>query len=862
MKKIYKKLWLLALLAVMPIANVVAQNVAKIGDTEYATLEAAVAAATTGQTITLLADVDLSSHARSASDDIILEGVTLDLNRKTIRGFNSGVRYSGNNAVIKNGTFDFVAAEPRPNYGLSIGSYTDGATVSDNMVLEDLTVVGGINIDLANVTLNNVNINMNQSTFYAIWVDEDGSNATFNSGTINAGSDATAVFGVAQKNASLKIAGGTINTNGEKFRLENGYMPVEVSGGVFDTQVPEDCCAAGFIPQDNGNGTYGVKEGAFVAQIGTAKYETLAEAIAAVPTDGTATTITMIADETVATEGTLTVVAGKNIVLDLNGKTVSGSNNNAGNFYFITNKGTLEVTDNSANHDGKITFASSKTDFSNERVTIYNFGGTLTLTNGTVENTSAGGMAYAIKNSSNAWGEDVIATFNLNGGTVSAPNGDAALRVYQNVSVGTDVAKNYVNINGGTIEETGIFVDTYLYTTGKNLEGYTGSNIDTKININGGTVKGLIDMKIRHPFNTLLNITGGDLSNTQMWVRKYAGEYASDFGEPTAPMVTISGGTFDFKTSNNFGLAYGYAATTWTSYTKPFEISGGTYDLPVQADYCADGYAPTTIAQGEYGVEAITEFVLYDGTPYTYTTDVVVSTAKYVRSFDSTRVKKYQGWFVPFDYTITAADLQKFKFFKINMIAHSATEGSTETTDPNKLWIHLIPMAENGVLKANTPYIFTPQEVATDYEFTTTNATLKALTTGSVASCSTMTEEFNFYGVYSSVHPEDASDIFYYMAKSGQISRATKTSTTVGANRWIFRVTPKDGSQSSVSYSIGFVVNGEVEDDDVTAVSSAAVEAEGEVVGYYTLNGQKVSEPTKGVYVVKYANGTSKKVVF
>ncbi len=862
MKKIYKKLWLLALLAVMPIANVVAQNVAKIGDTEYATLEAAVAAATTGQTITLLADVDLSSHARSASDDIILEGVTLDLNRKTIRGFNSGVRYSGNNAVIKNGTFDFVAAEPRPNYGLSIGSYTDGATVSDNMVLEDLTVVGGINIDLANVTLNNVNINMNQSTFYAIWVDEDGSNATFNSGTINAGSDATAVFGVAQKNASLKIAGGTINTNGEKFRLEGGYMPVEVSGGVFDTQVPEDCCAAGFIPQDNGNGTYGVKEGAFVAQIGTAKYETLAEAIAAVPTDGTATTITMIADETVATEGTLTVVAGKNIVLDLNGKTVSGSNNNAGNFYFITNKGTLEVTDNSANHDGKITFASSKTDFSNERVTIYNFGGTLTLTNGTVENTSAGGMAYAIKNSSNAWGEDVIATFNLNGGTVSAPNGDAALRVYQNVSVGTDVAKNYVNINGGTIEETGIFVDTYLYTTGKNLEGYTGSNIDTKININGGTVKGLIDMKIRHPFNTLLNITGGDLSNTQMWVRKYAGEYASDFGEPTAPMVTISGGTFDFKTSNNFGLAYGYAATTWTSYTKPFEISGGTYDLPVQADYCADGYAPTTIAQGEYGVEAITEFVLYDGTPYTYTTDVVVSTAKYVRSFDSTRVKKYQGWFVPFDYTITAADLQKFKFFKINMIAHSATEGSTETTDPNKLWIHLIPMAENGVLKANTPYIFTPQEVATDYEFTTTNATLKALTTGSVASCSTMTEEFNFYGVYSSVHPEDASDIFYYMAKSGQISRATKTSTTVGANRWIFRVTPKDGSQSSVSYSIGFVVNGEVEDDDVTAVSSAAVEAEGEVVGYYTLNGQKVSEPTKGVYVVKYANGTSKKVVF
>ena len=44
MKKIYKMLWLLALLAVMPVANVVAQ-VAKIGDTEYATLAVPMAAA-------------------------------------------------------------------------------------------------------------------------------------------------------------------------------------------------------------------------------------------------------------------------------------------------------------------------------------------------------------------------------------------------------------------------------------------------------------------------------------------------------------------------------------------------------------------------------------------------------------------------------------------------------------------------------------------------------------------------------------------------------------------------------------------------------------------------------------------------
>jgi hypothetical protein len=62
--------------------------------------------------------------------------------------------------------------------------------------------------------------------------------------------------------------------------------------------------------------------------------------------------------------------------------------------------------------------------------------------------------------------------------------------------------------------------------------------------------------------------------------------------------------------------------------------------------------------------------------------------------------------------------------------------------------------------------------------------------------------------------------------------------------------------------SFGFVVNGEEDDDDLTAVSDATAAAEGEVVAYYTLSGQKVAQPTKGVYVVKYANGTSKKVVF
>ena len=330
-----------------------------------------------------------------------------------------------------------------------------------------------------------------------------------------------------------------------------------------------------------------------VAKIGTASYASLAAAIAAVPADGSETTITMVADDTVEEEGKMTVAAGKNIVLDLNGKTVSGTSGITASFYFITNNGTLEITDNSAEGQGKITYHSTSVEssYSKEFVTIYNLGGTLTMTNGTVENTSGGGLAYAINNSSNAWGSEVISTFNMNGGKISAPQGDATLRVYQNCGASSPNSKNYVNISGGTVDANGIFVDTNLHN--QNIPAdYAGGNIDTKINISGGAVVGLIDMKTRHPFNTLLNITGGDLSNTKMWVRKVANEYVEACGEPTTPMVTISGGTFAFAGDNTFGLNSNYGATTWTTYEKPYAISGGVFNKAVPAEFCADGMIP------------------------------------------------------------------------------------------------------------------------------------------------------------------------------------------------------------------------------------------------------------------------------
>ena len=331
-----------------------------------------------------------------------------------------------------------------------------------------------------------------------------------------------------------------------------------------------------------------------VAQIGNTGYESLADAIAAVPTDGTKTTIQMLADETMATGATLEVASTKNIVLDLNGKTVTGNGGvNGANFFFLTNRGVLEITDSSAGKNGKITgyWTNPNTGWGNQFNTIYNIDGKLTLSAGTVE-TTTGYLSYAINNSSNAWGvgDDKETVFTMTGGTVTAPSGDAAVRVYQNCGSNSNpYSHNTLNISGGLIKDSGIFVDTFIY---KANPASSGEHINTTINISGGEIHGLIDMKMRHAYNTSLNITGGTFVDSKLWVRKYASEWGTGLAEPADPVVFISGGNFSFVNGKAFGLAYDCGASSWSSYTKPYSITGGTFNVD-PSTFCALGYAAT-----------------------------------------------------------------------------------------------------------------------------------------------------------------------------------------------------------------------------------------------------------------------------
>lgn len=263
-------------------------------------------------------------------------------------------------------------------------------------------------------------------------------------------------------------------------------------------------------------------EPAAVCMIGTTEYASLAEAIAAVPADGTQTTITMIADETLADNASMEIAANKNIVLDLNGKTITGKNLNTDSWALLTNNGVLKITDGSTAKDGKIT-SSTPTDVNGYSgfYTVLNKN-TLTLEAGTIEETSTlvgGGknLKWALRNEASA-GQTV--TFNMTGGTVEGEYNAISNFVANNTSTCN------VNISGGSVITNGRFSAMTVQIAG-------GDAPQVGVNISGG------EFVIKNIRNT--NANGNAII--------YCDDQSGSVRDISGMDFSVTGGRFDtFKT--------------------------------------------------------------------------------------------------------------------------------------------------------------------------------------------------------------------------------------------------------------------------------------------------------------------------
>ena len=244
-----------------------------------------------------------------------------------------------------------------------------------------------------------------------------------------------------------------------------------------------------------------------------------------------------------------------------------------------------------------------------------------------------------------------------------------------------------------------------------------------------------------------------------------------------------------------------------------------------------------------------TDIVLVDGEPYTFTADTQVKSATYTRKYAADRVGKFQAWSMPFDFTITEEAAEKFTFYRINMIAHSA-DRTEEVESTDKLWVYVAPMKAGEKLTANRPYAYKPKTEG-EFTFTADNNKLFAPDYTSRLHTETVDHSYDFYGTYDTVSIANQGGDFYYLNADGEISHAKKETTTVGSYRWIVKATNKSGANYAPRFE--FVEEG-AETEGIRSISAGD-----DVEGYYTLGGTRVEKPHHGMFVVKYKNGNIKK---
>ncbi len=214
--------------SVVSVDGVEIKNVAKIGDVEYTSLQAAVDAATTGQTIILLADVELTETLIIPADKTI----ALDLNGKTVSmadasGATAALIKNNGNLTITDGTegkagkLSFNSTTPSANNGYACNTISNYGTITIEAGTIENTTVGGACYALDN---------------YA------GSTATINGGKLTAEKTAVRIFnwtnGDAAK-ATLNVNGGEIySKDGYAINVNSGNAPavaLNITGGTITT---------------------------------------------------------------------------------------------------------------------------------------------------------------------------------------------------------------------------------------------------------------------------------------------------------------------------------------------------------------------------------------------------------------------------------------------------------------------------------------------------------------------------------------------------------------------------------------------------------------------------------------------------
>ena len=634
--------------------------IATIGGVGYASLAEAIAAAKDGETVKLLAD--------ATYDVVIDKNITLDLGGKTLTNTNAGKAtisvQNGATVTVTNGTvvggasyYNIQNNGTATLEGITATAGNTGSSMIDNwgtLTITSGTYTGGLNVvkseEGSTLVINGGDFTLDYSVSNSynavifVYGDTTINGGTFTQSLTTAGKWAhpqVVATGVVEGYTAItRVTGGTFTNKKSGEGIFRGVGKAtsdnfEVSGGSFNKSISDGFCADGFIPTKNADGTYGVKEGKYVAKIGSTKYETFEDAVKKA---ASGKTITLLDDISLSS----TVTVNKKVTIDLNQKTLTGTDK------YILNIGA----------NGNVTIMNGPINVSDSGSAITAYG-TLALNDVDITGKATDySLLYVNQNANVTIDKDT--TITATDATSSAPyptifisgqdsdgnTYDPTLNIYGTVSAakapaiqgnGTDRGTSHINIYDGALiksNKLAIYLPQIcdVNITGGTVTGYCGIGIKSgTLNISGGTVQGvandnvigdqhsqtngisydgsaiMIDSYIGYAGNVTINIS--DNAKIESLHSTAIREIGNDNSQTNMVALNITGGEITGADGSDAVLVRETTAPT-------VAISGGTFTTAVSEDYCADGFIPTQNEDGTYGVKIGTYVAETNGVKY------------------------------------------------------------------------------------------------------------------------------------------------------------------------------------------------------------------------------------------------------
>ena len=728
-----------------------------------------------------------------------------------------------------------------------------GGTLTANAADEASAACGIYHPNEGTLNITGGTINVNNG----VGVLMRGGKMTMTGGEINATGDATRTGSVGDTNQKIGVSGvifdrdanypavattsisidGEAKVNGAKEAVElintnnvaDAKSAFKLQGGTYSSDVTALLDENSKAEKQGEN--YVVTT--YYAQVGETKYATL-QAAADAATAGQ--TVTVLNDVDMTTGSNLTVKAGKDIVLDLNGHSIKGANSSTNNINVL---GKLTLKDSKENSTGKIY---AETPYVRD---VYSYGliwvrdkGEFVMESGYVkavipEKTADNGQFGIVVNNGS--------TVTINGGTIEV--GWSAI-----TGEGGAAEPTTVTVNGGTLISTSDFAiyhpqsGTLTINKGATIYGAGGAIAmrGGKLEVNGG----LLTSKGKGDTGTWGNGTG-NMNNAAL-------SFCKPYRDVTA---TITGGTITAE-----GDAVLIDDQPTEGKTVTLAISGGTYSSDV-SKYCAAGFTATPNADGTYGISKVGDLsvmVAYDkaydnvaaGGEVNINMDTVnkIMVAKNeVANVTTTLTKTFSntGWnafFVPFDFKLTAEMLTDFEFAKL----YAAIAVN------NAPVVNFKTVAANENISAYSPYLIKAKTVGS-HSLNVGAVTYKG-NAGEPQYTASIDEIYTFYPAMENTYTaaeygyylDSEANSFVYNKNAGAYVPPLRYYMTIQDKKTNNYIVPTSGGASKVK----FCVIGEGETTGITDIVDDAANASGKV---YNLQGVLVGNTTeglpKGVYI-------------